>query len=202
MLNVLVGALFSFALMRGSAMWRVSRHHPTEVAAIGRMLARYPDLEFGLLEAINAAHEDFDALFKAMFRARGETRRLEIANARGRNKFYAIELGADFEMTMGVLQRCLKIRNQYAHCLWHISPQVMGFVNLEERAKDNKPLSENPFTYRKTTPALVKQQESFFGYAEDLLLWLQEEAIARHGKPLPQRYPKPKQEELPPLYIE
>jgi hypothetical protein len=55
-----------------------------EAAIIGRLLAGYTALEVGLMNCVQVVRDDFDAVFKAMFRARGETFRIEIADALGR----------------------------------------------------------------------------------------------------------------------
>jgi hypothetical protein len=181
---------------------RANKYYPEEAAAIGRLLAGYTELEFGLMACIAGVRDDFDSVFKALFRTRGETQRLDIGDALGRQLFHAIKLGTEFEMAIGSLRHALKIRNQYAHSHWHITEKELGFVDLEEVAKQNKPADgESPFTYRKLSPKLIVRQESFFDYTDMLILWLEHEAKVRREKSPKNQYEKPKQEEPPPLYM-
>src|SRR2546427_11701078 len=126
---------------------KVSNAFPEECAIVGRLLAGYSVMEFGLMVCVNAAIEDFDAVFKTMFRTRGETQRIDIADAMSRHKFHTIQLGTQFEMAIGNMQRCLKIRNQFAHCHWAEKPGRMGFVDMEELAKTSSATFTGKFTY-------------------------------------------------------
>jgi hypothetical protein len=178
-------------------------YHPTEAARIGRMLAGYSELEFGLFACIEAANDDYDGLFKSMFRCRGETQRIDIADALGRHKFHAIGLGTDFEMAVGNMRRCLSIRNQYAHSHWSSKPQRLGFVDMEQNAKLHIHLTRanTNFQIRVLTPELVEQQENFFDYVDYHFLWIQSEAEVKRGRSQKNEHEKPKQEEQPPLYM-
>jgi hypothetical protein len=56
-----------------------------EAKIIGNLLAGYTDLEVGLLNCIQVVRAfEFDTVLKAMFRVRGETNRIKIADALGR----------------------------------------------------------------------------------------------------------------------
>jgi hypothetical protein len=182
---------------------RVSQHHPNEAGRIGRMLAGYSELEFGLFACINAATEEYDSLFKSMFRTRGETQRLDIADALGRHKFALIALKTDFEMALGGIRRCLKIRNQYAHSHWFADERRLAFIDMEEQAQQNALLtrSNTKLTLRLLTPELVEQQENFFDYVDYLLLWIQSAAEVKRGLAQENEYEKPKQEAQPLLYL-
>jgi len=54
--------------------------YPEEAAIIGRLLAGYGELEFDLCLCVGHARGDMDMAFKAMFRPRGETQRIDIAD--------------------------------------------------------------------------------------------------------------------------
>ena len=47
---------------------------------IGRLLASYAELELSLFHCVNVTRDDFDTVYKAMFRERGESRRINIAD--------------------------------------------------------------------------------------------------------------------------
>jgi hypothetical protein len=55
-----------------------------EAVIIGRLLAGYTTLEVGLMHCVQVVRDDFDAVLKAMFRPWGETSRIDIADALGR----------------------------------------------------------------------------------------------------------------------
>jgi len=52
-------------------------------------------------------------------------------------------LATEFGMAVGAVRHCLKIRNQYAHCVWYDDHSgKLAFVNVEEIAKDNTKLKD------------------------------------------------------------
>lgn len=107
-----------------------------EGAIIGRLLAGYTNLEVGLLHCVQVVRDDFDSVLKAMFRTRGESQRIDIADALGRYYYHDHKLGTKFEMAIGAMRHCLRIRNQYAHCVWWDDRSgKLSFANLEEIAK-------------------------------------------------------------------
>src|SRR4051795_4185228 len=104
-----------------------------EASIIGRLLAGYATLALGLMNCVQNVRDDFDAVLKAMFRPRGETSRIDIADALGRHFYHDRGLGTEFAMGIGAVRHCLKIRNQYAHCVWYDDKSgKLAFVNLEE----------------------------------------------------------------------
>jgi hypothetical protein len=180
----------------------VTQHFPIEAAAIGRLLAGYPELEFGLLVAVSTIRDDFDSILKTLFRTRGETQRIDVADALGRQRFHALGLGTDFEMTIGGLRHCLKIRNQYAHSHWLANPTGLGFVDLEEVAKQHVVANgESKLSFRRLNLQLIQQQESYFDYVDYSLLWFEQEILARTGKTQKNPHAKAKQEAPPLLYM-
>jgi hypothetical protein len=116
---------------------------PDEAAIIGRLSAGYTTLEIGLMHCVQVVRDDFDAVLKAMFRGRGETARIDIADALGRHFYDDRGLATEFGMAVGAVRYCLKIRNQYAHCVWYDDNSgKLAFVNVEEIAKDNTKLKD------------------------------------------------------------
>ncbi len=69
--------------------------YPKEAKLIGRILAGYGELEFGLCHCVGQARNDLDMVLKVMFRARGEKQRIETADAIGRSQFYILKLAAE-----------------------------------------------------------------------------------------------------------
>jgi hypothetical protein len=172
-----------------------------ESAVISRLLAGYTSLEVGLLHCVQVVRDDFDAVLKAMFRVRGETGRIDIADALGRQFYDDRSLATEFSMAVGVVRYCLRIRNQYAHCVWYNDNSgKLAFVNIEEIAKENKRLIDlTSLTVLHVDTPLLFEQEQYFVYADDLLSWINHEGRTRDGKmpsnPLKKR-PPPKQPAL------
>ncbi|MGA7750481.1 MAG: hypothetical protein WCA63_10070 [Gallionella sp.] len=114
---------------------------PDEAALIGRILAGYTDLEIDLMNCVKSAREDLDTVLKAMYRGRGEAKRIEIADAFGRQTYRKLKLGTQFEMAIAAVGYCAKVRNQYAHCIWwNDNSGALAFANIEEIARLNEPV--------------------------------------------------------------
>jgi len=154
---------------------------PKEGSIVGRLLAGYGELELGLCFCVAAVRDDFDMVFKAMFRPRGESQRIAIGDAMGREPFQRLKLGRRFEEAVASTRYCLKIRNQYAHCYWTDDfGRQLGFVELEDTAKSNQPVN-NVFQIKAhdLTLALLQKQEAYFVYTRRYLTSL--EHCARAG---------------------
>ncbi len=178
------------------------RRFPDEAAIIGRLLAGYAELEIDLLHCVSVIREDFDATLKAMFRARNVTQRINVADALGRQLYHAIELGTEFEMAVGAVRFCLKIRNQYAHCNWYDDQSGrLAFVNVEEIAEENRLISGfDGLTRYYVDVSTLDAQEAYFGYADAWLTYSNYEGRARKGKLKTNPLEKPKQLRQPALH--
>lgn len=156
-----------------------------EAALIGRMLAGYADLEIDLMHCAQVVRIDLDTVLKAMFRSRGETQRIDVADAFGRQHYHALGIGTQFEMAVGAVRYCLRIRNQYAHCTWwDDNSGQLAFANLEEVAIENVLVTDlrGLTTHHVNVPHL-EAQLAYFEYADSLLLWVIQEGNARAGRP-------------------
>jgi hypothetical protein len=182
---------------------RIARNFPNEVALVGRMLAGYADLEIDLMRCAQVVCVDFDTVLKAMFRSRGETNRINVADAFGRQRYLALGIGEEFEKAIGVVRYCLKIRNQYAHCKWwDDGTEQLAFANLEEIAQENSLVMDyEHLTTHHVNVSLLEAQLAYFMYAENLFIWLIQEGNARADRPaLPNRI-FPIELERPALFI-
>lgn len=174
---------------------------PNEAAIIGRILAGYTDLELDLLNCVKSATGDFDSVLKAMHRTRGETQRLEVADALGRQIYRGLTLGTEFEMALGAVKYCMRIRNLYAHSVWWTNAQMLSFTNLEEIAKLNDAVHDlaSAQVYRATVGHL-EPQFAYFEYASHLLAWVSNEGNKRMGRPHVPALAKPAAVTPPLLY--
>jgi len=175
----------------------------SEAAIIGRLLAGYAELEIDLLNCVSQARADFDGTLKAMFRVRGETARINVGDALGRQAYLKLGLGPDFELAVSVIRHCLKIRNQYAHCNWYDDRSGrLAFVNVEEIAKEKQLISGfDGLTLRYVDVPILDQQEQYFGYADALMTYANYEGRLRMGKLETRLFEKPAQVDRPPLYL-
>lgn len=175
----------------------------TEAAIVGRLLGGYTVLEVALLNAVQVIRNDFDTTLKVMFRTRGETQRLDVADAMGRHFYKDQRLETEFSMAIGAARHCLKIRNQYSHCIWWDDYSgKLAFANMEEIAEHNDYVADlNDLTTLYVDVPLLERQESYFTYANDLLNWVNFEGRLRAGKLSNHSYSKPKQIKPPPLQL-
>lgn len=174
-----------------------------EAALIGRILAGYATLEIDLMHCVQVVRDDLDTVLKAMFRTRGETRRIDVADAFGRQCYHDLGLEAEFEMAIGAVRYCLRIRNQYAHCSWwdDYSGQL-AFANLEELARKNTRIVEiRGVTVRHVNVQLLQNQLMYYEYADAFLAKVNFEGRTRTGKPTIPNYKTPPQMEKPPLFL-
>ena len=173
-----------------------------EGVIVGRLLVEYADLELSLFHCINAIRDDFDTTFKAMFKSRGETRRIELADIFGRQYYHKIEIGTQFEIAIGAVRYCLKIRNQYSHCIWwDDNSGNLAFANFEEIAKNNKHISDlNGLEVKHVDIKTLNLQETYFEYTDNFLTWMNFEGRRLAGKPSTPQQSAPKQLKQPPLY--
>ena len=136
------------------------------------------------MHCVQIVRDDFDTVLKAMFRARGESARVDIADAFGRHFYDALGLGTEFAMGIAATRHCLKIRNQYSHCAWWDDRSGnLAFANLEDIAKGNTFLTDlGALPPRHVDVPLLTSQEDFFVYVDRMLGWLNYEGRFRTGK--------------------
>lgn len=176
-----------------------------ESVILARIMCGYATLELDLAHCVQVARNDFDAVLKAMFRARGETQRIDVADALGRQLYHNLNLGTHFEMALGAMRYCLKIRNQYSHCIWwnDISGNL-AFSNLEEITKGNNTLLNDltKLTPHHVNVSLLQSQENYFEYASYYLNWVNFEGRRQAGKQSSRYRAAPTQLTQPPLHIQ
>jgi len=174
--------------------------HPKEAAIVGRILAEYSELEFELSQLTGKVLNDMHRGLRAIFRAKGEETRINIADALIRSELIRIELGDQYEAMLGAIRHCKKIRNQYAHAHWTnaFDEHGLAFVNLEESAESKiGPTFVKPYDVDLN---LLKKQEEYFQYTSRWLYFLIDEYDFRVGKS-PSPATAPKIIEKPNLYI-
>jgi hypothetical protein len=176
---------------------------PDEANLVGRILVSYANLEIDLMNCVKVANDNLDTALKTMFRSRGETQRIQVADALGRQQFKDIGLTTEFEMAIGAMNICKNIRNQYAHCNWWDDlTGKLAFASLEEISKSNDCITDlSGLTTKHVDVALLTKQFEFFEYTSDLFIWLINRYNELEGKPFHPGVSKPKHLKNPKLYI-
>ena len=173
--------------------------HPAEAALVGKILVSYGELEFDLCQCIKSALNDLDVAVKVLYRTRGETQRVLIADALGRPIYTNHRLETEFSEAIGAMRHCLKIRNQYAHCNWNHDEGGLSFIAFEDIAAENAHVSQGRLTKYRLDKTLLENQESYFSSTREALWFLDWELqlragrISSHAFPRPQRVPRPPQ---------
>jgi hypothetical protein len=164
---------------------RAFQDFPNEAALIGCMLAGYADLEIDLMNCANAVRGDLDLALKTMFRGRGNSQRIDIADAIARQLYVNLNLATDFDAAITAVRLCLRIRNLYAHCTWwNDNSGQLAFANLEELAKGNAVVANlHTLTVNHVTVPHLQNQFAYFEYADQMLIGVLQEGNRRAGKP-------------------
>jgi hypothetical protein len=166
---------------------------------VGRLLTGYANLEVGLLNCVQMGIGDFDAPLKAMFKVRGESRRIDEGVRLGRRAYTTLGLGEDFERAITAMRHCLLIRNQYSHWIWwNDNSGKMAFANLEDVARRKSKVHDlHSLKRHHVDAALLRSQEAYFSYTDQCLAWVNYEGrylrgtIAHRVVTKPRRLKKP-----------
>lgn len=155
-----------------------------EAALVGKMLTGYAVLEIDLMHCVNAVRHDENAVLKAMFGARGEKRRIDVADDLGRALFEGLGLRDDFALGIAAMDHCRQIRNQYAHCVWwdNNTPRL-AFRAVEEIARLDENVRLADLHPAHVTVPFLQDQLSYFEYTDDLLIWLIRDSRRLQGLP-------------------
>ncbi len=162
---------------------------PDEAAIIGRMVLAYGELELLVGLCLAAVLGDRDTALRTMFRILGETNRIGAADAIMYPKYASQGLEGEYGQGMGAVRWCTTTRNQYAHCQW-VDHHDAGlfYTNLQDPAKKSTTFE---YWYRHVDVPILEEQEAYFGYAADWLLYLEAEYSTKKGLIVP-GFPKPK----------
>jgi hypothetical protein len=130
---------------------------------IGRMVIEYGELEWDLCLLVGHVIGDFDVALKTMYRSRGETQRIDVADALARNRLAIGRVRTIYEETVAHMRCCLKIRNQYAHTNWvDTVSDGLCFINIEEVAKTNDVVELSSLQQYQLNLKIIEDQQRFF----------------------------------------
>jgi hypothetical protein len=184
-------------------MFAIHNIFPKEMAVIGRLLVDYGELEVDLMNCVQVGRAcDLNATLKAMFRVRGETNRIDVADGLGRVAYVAVNLSSEFDAMITAIRQCLRFRNKYAHAIWHDPDQGrhLCYVSLEELAKEADEVRDlTALTFFYIDEDLLLKQEQFFEYARSLINYVNFQGQASRAG-LRRQYPVPTTMAPPPFY--
>jgi hypothetical protein len=174
---------------------------PQHQEILGRLLIAYGELEWALTLCVqHVLGATPSESTRILFRVKGESPRIEVADAIARPSFAKIGLGGKWGNAIGAARHCRKIRNQYARCHWRkFDDGVLRFLNLDA---ETEAVAEGPLTVSAIPLKLnlLQSQEEYFKYALNWLYYLEEEYKKRVGKTSSHTLAEPKSIPAPPLY--
>jgi hypothetical protein len=163
--------------------------YPHEAAIIGRLTAGYGELEYTMAECLGATLGDNESAFRAVFRLRTESGRLETVDALIRPILTATNLGAQYTQTIGAIRQCLKIRNELAHCHWTDDPRTgLYALNLQTSADRTEKFTQSWFP---VSFSLLERQEMYFIYTMECFFYLTSEYSTRARGAAPHSFAMP-----------
>jgi hypothetical protein len=175
----------------------------TEGEIIGRLVVGYGELEIDLCRCIAAAVGDLNMVVRKMFGLRGETLRVNTAVCIGKSIYELGGLGELFDETICGMRRCLKIRNQYAHCNFYDDDTgKLAVVDVEELVQQDVVIEDfASLTVKHLTHNLLKEQEHYFLHIRMCLDFLNCEGRVRAGTLAKNPFAVPEKVNLPQTHI-
>lgn len=174
-----------------------------EARIVCNLLTGYTDLEVSLLNCVQVVRADFDTVLKAMFRVRGETNRVRIADGLGLNGYRALGLEVEFADAILAMRYCVSIRNQFAHSvLWDDNSGRLAIAALEDAAELDQAVNDfSALPVYHVDLLLLTAQEAYFCYTSDLLTWVNYQGRYFAGKLMQPYGSQPIKMQKPPKYL-
>jgi hypothetical protein len=179
--------------------------HKDEAAIIGRIVVAFGELEYLMVNIAARAAGGSELpnrypFFKALYRLRTTSSRIDAADALMRPSFLACKYEGQYGQAFGALKYCLRIRNQYAHCNWADDGEDTNglyFADLEESAQAT--IGWEHHWYHVDVP-ILETQEAYFVYTQTWLYNLESVIAEATGRPIYPATPAPLIESRPLLH--
>jgi hypothetical protein len=181
-----------------------------EGIVVGRLLAGYGEIELQMCMCLIVVEGILDVPIRTIFGKRGAEERIKIGKQELEPDFGKANLLVELTESIGDLDWCRQIRNQYSHCQWYwTAKEGLCFVNLEELAKQPKQILSVMENRHPVDVPLLQSQEDYFWYVKQCFMHLEtayrdwERTHARGGSAAgPPRfvYPKPPKIPRPPAH--
>ena len=164
--------------------------YPEEGMIVGRLVVGYGELEYDLMLCLSDCVGDIITAVRLLYRIRSESSRLEIADSLLRPYFKKYDLANEYSEVCVALKFCKTVRNAFAHSHWTPTLRGLFFSDLE-RAAESKD-GGGMVRIRHIDGAILKQQEEYFVYCQEILNFLHVEAQRRNGLQIEKLYSMPK----------
>jgi hypothetical protein len=146
-----------------------------EGVIIGRLLAGYGELEMSMCACLIAVEGIYDVPVRALFKGRGEKKRIDRAKQKLSADFATANLLTELIETLDDMHWCREIRNQYSHCQWYwTSREGLCFVNLEELANQPAMILALMADRHPIDVGLPEKQEEYFWYVKQCFMSLRD----------------------------
>lgn len=175
------------------------RDWPEEANLIAHLLGGYGELEFMLAACVGRSMDNLRKGARVIFRTRGETPRINLADVLMGDAFRAAGLGSQYADALGGVRQCLKIRNRFSHCHWAtLHKRGLFLTQLGDAAAAGS--DELRYSWRHITLPHLKDCDEYFTYAARCLWHIEGEFQKLRGRkggsPFP--IPMPAKRQPPP----
>ena len=147
---------------------------PTEAAIIGKMVVGFGELEYMVCNIAGMALNNSDVMFKALYRLRATSARINTADTLMQPAFRAVNMANEQAKAFAAVRYCLRIRNQYAHCNW---ADGLFFTDLQKSAGREEWFHD----WQHVDLPLLETQEAYFGHTRIWLFYLEYELRFKRG---------------------
>lgn len=167
---------------------------PKEAAIVARLLGGYGELEFMMGVCLGRALNDFKKSMRILFRTRGETARIELADALTGDFARENGLYDKYSDALGGIRACKNIRNQFSHCHWATTVHGLFYVDLNAAADAGDKFE---YKWKHASLSSLEEMESYFRYTHNCFLHVESELHARRGGPALLAFPMPSKRQPP-----
>jgi hypothetical protein len=173
--------------------------YPDEAAIIGRMMAGYGELEFGMCLCMSEALGSLSVAARVLFRSRGEEHRISTADAILYPWYESFGISKSWEIVRRAISWCKGTRNQYSHCHWR-ADELNGlfFTHIEKGAKSAS--GEVILEFLHVDVPLLEQQEDYFHFAQQGILFIRDEQRRQAGQLKSHDWKAPEERQPPPRH--
>ncbi len=170
---------------------------PAEAALVGRILASFGEIELTVCHNAGHAIDLHGITMKALYRLRATSQRLDVADEFMKWVYYRVGLAEEYDIAIGMVRHCLKIRNQYSHCNWADDVTAgLFFADVQESAEND----DFDHHWKHVDPTLLQIQLGYFGVTLEWLRYLEEELAVRQERRQAHVWPRPPIPGPPPLH--
>ena len=169
---------------------------PAEAAIISRLLGYYGELEFMMGICLGHALSDRRKALKVLFRTRGETPRINLADALTKDAAAKDGLASNYADALGGIRQCLSTRNRFSHCHWaSLYGKGLFYVDLNKAAAAGEKFE---YGWKQASLPWLEEWESYFKFAHDCFLHVEHQMNANRGGPKSIAFPMPAKRQPPP----